>query len=51
MPAAAVDEVTKLGVLQSAQQRGRETVTRVVAMLAGHDLNHTMQIEDRLSKT
>jgi hypothetical protein len=32
-------------------ERGRETVTRVVAMLAGHDLNHTMQIEDRLSKT
>ena len=31
-------------------ERGKETVTRVVEMLAGHDLNHMMQIEERLSK-
>ena len=31
-------------------ERGRETVTRVVEMLAGHDINHMMQIEERLSK-
>jgi DinB superfamily len=29
-------------------ERGRETVTRVVEMLAGHDLNHMKQIEERL---
>jgi hypothetical protein len=31
-------------------ERGKETVTRVVEMLAGHDLNHIMQIRERLSK-
>jgi len=31
-------------------ERGKETVTRVVEMLAGHDLNHMMQVRDRLSK-
>jgi hypothetical protein len=31
-------------------ERGRETVGRVVEMLAGHDINHTMQIRERLSK-
>jgi hypothetical protein len=30
-------------------ERGRETVTRVVEMLASHDLNHLMQIRERLS--
>lgn len=30
-------------------ERGKETVTRVVEMLAGHDLNHMMQIKERLS--
>jgi hypothetical protein len=31
-------------------ERGRETVTRVVEMLAGHDVNHMKQIGERLSK-
>jgi hypothetical protein len=31
-------------------ERGKETVTRVVGMLAGHDINHMMQIRERLSK-
>ena len=31
-------------------ERGKETVRRVVEMLAGHDLNHMMQIKERLSK-
>lgn len=31
-------------------ERGKETVTRVAEMLAGHDINHTMQIKERLSK-
>ncbi|MBI4563716.1 MAG: DinB family protein [Planctomycetes bacterium] len=31
-------------------ERGKETVTRVVEMLAGHDLNHLMQIKERLPK-
>jgi len=31
-------------------ERGKETVTRVVEMLAGHDINHIMQIKERLSK-
>ena len=31
-------------------ERGRETVTRIVEMLAGHDINHVMQIEERLSR-
>ncbi len=31
-------------------ERGKETVTRVVGLLAGHDLNHMMQIEERLSR-
>jgi len=31
-------------------ERGRETVRRVVEMLAGHDLNHLMQIRDRLPR-
>ncbi len=30
-------------------ERGKETVTRVVEMLAGHDINHMMQIKERLS--
>ena len=29
-------------------ERGQESVRRVVEMLAGHDINHTMQIEQRL---
>jgi len=32
-------------------ERGKETVTRVVEMLAGHDANHMNQIKERLSKT
>jgi hypothetical protein len=32
-------------------ERGKETVTRMVEMLAGHDLNHLKQIRERLSKT
>jgi hypothetical protein len=31
-------------------ERGKETVIRVVEMLAGHDLNHMMQIKERLAK-
>ena len=31
-------------------ERGRETVTRVAEMLAGHDVNHVKQIRERLSK-
>ena len=31
-------------------ERGKETVRRVVEMLAGHDINHMMQIKERLSK-
>jgi hypothetical protein len=31
-------------------ERGKETVTRVVEMLAGHDTNHLKQIRERLSK-
>jgi uncharacterized damage-inducible protein DinB len=31
-------------------ERGKETVTRVVEMLAGHDVNHVKQIKERLSK-
>ncbi|MGD0725943.1 MAG: DinB family protein [Spirochaetia bacterium] len=31
-------------------ERGKETVTRVVEMLAGHDVNHLKQIKERLSK-
>jgi hypothetical protein len=31
-------------------ERGKETVRRVVQMLAGHDINHTMQIEQRVSE-
>ena len=31
-------------------ERGKETVRRVVEMLAGHDVNHMMQIEERLPK-
>ena len=27
------------------QERGRETITRIVSMFAGHDLNHLEQIE------
>jgi hypothetical protein len=30
-------------------ERGTETVTRVAELLAGHDLNHMMQIKERLS--
>ncbi len=29
-------------------ERGKETVTRVAEMLAGHDINHMMQIRERL---
>jgi hypothetical protein len=38
------------GLYGMHSERGRETVTRVVEMLAGHDLNHMMQIRDRLPK-
>jgi hypothetical protein len=31
-------------------ERGKETVTRVVEMLAGHGVNHMRQIEERLAK-
>jgi hypothetical protein len=31
-------------------ERGKETVTRVVEMLAGHDVNHMKQIKETLSK-
>lgn len=31
-------------------ERGKETVTRVVEMLAGHDVNHVKQIKERLPK-
>ncbi|MGO9309410.1 MAG: DinB family protein [Spirochaetia bacterium] len=31
-------------------ERGKETVTRVVEMLAGHDINHMKQIRERLTK-
>ncbi len=31
-------------------ERGKETVTRVVEMLAGHDVNHLRQIRERLPK-
>jgi hypothetical protein len=31
-------------------ERGKETVTRVVEILAGHDFNHMKQIKERLSK-
>jgi hypothetical protein len=33
------------------QERGKETVTRIVEMFAGHDVNHTMQIEGILNGT
>ena len=31
-------------------ERGRETVTRVVELLAGHDLNHMKQIREQLAR-
>jgi hypothetical protein len=31
-------------------ERGKESVTRMVEMLAGHDVNHFKQIRERLSK-
>ncbi len=31
-------------------ERGKETVTHTVEMLAGHDLNHLKQIEERVAK-
>lgn len=31
-------------------ERGRETVTRVVELLAGHDLNHMRQIREQLAR-
>jgi hypothetical protein len=31
-------------------ERGKETVTRMVEMLAGHDVNHLKQIQERLAK-
>jgi len=31
-------------------ERGKETVARVVEMLAGHDINHMKQIKERLQK-
>jgi len=31
-------------------ERGKETLTRTVEMLAGHDINHLMQIKARLPK-
>jgi hypothetical protein len=27
------------------QERGKETITQIVRMFAGHDLNHLQQIE------
>jgi hypothetical protein len=32
-------------------ERGKETVARMVEMLAGHDINHLRQIQERLPKT
>lgn len=31
-------------------ERGKETVTRMVEMLAGHDVNHLKQIKERLGR-
>ena len=31
-------------------ERGKETVTRTVEMLAGHDVNHLKQIQERVAK-
>ena len=31
------------------QERGKETITHIVRMFAGHDLNHLMQVE-KISK-
>jgi len=31
------------------QERGKETVTRMTEMYAGHDINHTMQIQERMA--
>ena len=33
------------------QERGKETVTRIVEMFAGHDVNHMLQIEGILNGT
>lgn len=33
------------------QERGKETVTHIVQMIAGHDLNHLRQIEDIARKS
>ena len=33
------------------QERGKETVARIVEMFAGHDVNHTMQIEGIVNGT
>jgi len=33
------------------QERGKETVTRIVEMFAGHDVNHMMQIEGIVNGT
>ena len=38
------------GLYGMHSERGKETVTRVMEMLAGHDLNHMMQIKERLSR-
>ena len=40
----------ELGFLGMHSERGKETVTRMVEMLAGHDLNHLKQIEERVPK-
>lgn len=31
-------------------ERGKETITRMVEMLAGHDINHLRQIKERLGR-
>ena len=33
------------------QERGKETVARIVEMFAGHDINHTIQVERILNGT
>jgi hypothetical protein len=41
---------TSWGLYGMHSERGKETVTRMVEMLAGHDVNHLKQIKERLSK-
>ncbi|HEY4612610.1 MAG TPA: DinB family protein [Bacteroidota bacterium] len=33
------------------QERGKETVSRIVEMFAGHDINHTLQVEGIVNGT